>query len=331
MQYRTLGNDLNVSAIGIGCMTMGAGNHIAYGSGSDDDEAIRTIHRAIDLGITFFDTAEIYGPFINEELLGRAIAGKRDGLVIATKFGFKFGAKGIEGVDGSPANARRVAEESLRRLNIDCIDLFYQHRVDPAVPIEETVGGMADLVAEGKIRHIGLSEAGPDTLRRAAAVAPITALQSEYSIWERDVEEDILPTCRELGIGFVPYSPLGRGFLTGQITSRDDLGEKDWRKQDPRYSEENFAANLRVVDEVKAIAARHGASPAQVALAWLLAQGSDIVPIPGSKRRATMEDSAGAAELKLDSDDLARIAAVAPRGGTAGPRYSERGMAMVRL
>ncbi len=331
MQYRTLGSDLTVSAIGIGCMTMGAGNHIAYGSGSDDDEAIRTVHRAIDLGITFFDTAEIYGPFFNEELLGRAIAGKRDGLVIATKFGFKFGAKGIEGVDGSPANARRVAEESLKRLNIDCIDLFYQHRVDPAVPIEETVGGMADLVAEGKIRHIGLSEAGPDTLRRAAAVAPITALQSEYSIWERDVEEDILPTCRELGIGFVPYSPLGRGFLTGQITSRDDLGEKDWRKQDPRYSEENFAANLRVVDEVKAIAARHGASPAQVALAWLLAQGSDIVPIPGSKRRATMEDSAGAAELKLDSDDLAKIGAVAPRGGTAGPRYSERGMAMVRL
>ena len=331
MQYRTLGSDLKVSAIGIGCMTMGAGNHIAYGGASDDDEAVRTIHRAIELGVTFFDTAEIYGPFINEELVGRAIAGKRECLVIATKFGFKFGAKGIEGVDGSPANARAVAEASLKRLNIDCIDLFYQHRVDPAVPIEETVGGMADLVAEGKIRHIGLSEAGPATLRRAAAVAPITALQSEYSIWERDVEEDILPTCRELGIGFVPYSPLGRGFLTGQITSRDDLGDKDWRKQDPRYSEENFAANLRVVDVVKGIAAKHGASPAQVALAWLLAQGDDIVPIPGSKRRATMEDSAGAAELSLDADDLANIAEAAPIGQTAGPRYTERGMAMVRI
>jgi aryl-alcohol dehydrogenase-like predicted oxidoreductase len=331
MQYRTLGKDLKVSAIGIGCMTMGAGNHIAYGGASDDAEAIATIHRAIDLGVTFFDTAEIYGPFINEELVGRAIAGKRDGLVIATKFGFKFGAKGIEGVDGSPANARRVAEASLKRLNIDCIDLFYQHRVDPAVPIEETVGGMADLVREGKIRHIGLSEAGPETLRRAASVAPITALQSEYSIWERDVEEDILPVCRELGIGFVPYSPLGRGFLTGQIKSRADLGDSDWRKQDPRYSEENFAANFAVVDVVKAIAEKHGVSPAQIALAWLLAQGEDIVPIPGSKRRATMEDSAGASDIALGTDDLAKIAAAAPRGGTAGPRYSERGMAMVRL
>lgn len=331
MKYRTLGNDLKVSAIGIGCMTMGAGNHIAYGGASDDDEAVKTIHRAIELGVTFFDTAEIYGPFINEELVGRAISGKREGLVIATKFGFKIGDTGITGVDGSPANARRVAEASLKRLNIDCIDLFYQHRVDPSVPIEETVGGMADLVKEGKIRHIGLSEAGPETLRRAAATAPIAALQSEYSIWERDVEDDILPTCREHGIGFVPYSPLGRGFLTGQIKSRDDLGEKDWRKQDPRYSEENFAANMAVVDVVKDIADKHGASPAQVALAWLLAQGSDIVPIPGSKRRATMEDSAGAPDVYLDDTDLAKIAEAAPRGGTAGPRYSERGMAMVRL
>lgn len=331
MKYRELGQGLKVSAIGIGCMTMGAGNHIAYGDASDNDEAFKTVHRAIELGVTFFDTAEIYGPFINEELLGEAIKGKRDGLVIATKFGFKIGEKGITGVDGSPANARRVAEESLKRLNIDCIDLFYQHRVDPAVPIEETVGGMADLVKEGKIRHIGLSEAGPDTLRRAAAVAPISALQSEYSIWERDVEDEIIPVCREHGIGFVPYSPLGRGFLTGQVTSRDDLSENDWRRQDPRYSEENFAKNMAVVDVVKGIADKHSASPAQVALAWLLEQGSDIVPIPGSKRRATMEDSAGAPDVTLDADDLAEIEAAAPRGGTAGPRYSERGMAMVRL
>ena len=330
MKYRTLGNSLKVSAIGIGCMTMAKGN-IAYGDQADNDESIRTIHRAIELGVTFFDTAQIYGPFVNEELVGEAIKGKRDGLVIATKFGFKFGEKGIEGVDGSPANAKKVAEGSLKRLGIDCIDLFYQHRVDPSVPIEETVGGMADLVKEGKIRHIGLSEAGPETLRRAAATAPITALQSEYSIWERDVEDEILPTCRELGIGFVPYSPLGRGFLTGQITSRDDLSETDWRRQDPRYSEENFAANLRVVNVVKGIADKHGASPAQVALAWLLAQGQDIVPIPGSKRRATMEDSAGAPDVHLDADDLATIEEAAPRGGTAGPRYSERGMAMVRL
>jgi aryl-alcohol dehydrogenase-like predicted oxidoreductase len=330
MQYRTLGNGLKVSAIGIGCMTMAKGN-IAYGEQADNDLSIRVIHRAMELGVTFFDTAQIYGPFVNEELVGEAIKGKRDGLVIATKFGFRFGPKGIEGVDGSPENAKKVAEECLTRLGIDCIDLFYQHRVDPNVPIEETVGGMADLVREGKIRHIGLSEAGPDTLRRAAAVAPISVLQSEYSIWERDVEEDILPTCRELGIGFVPYSPLGRGFLTGQIKSRDDLSGNDWRKQDPRYSEENFASNMKIVDVVRGVAKRHDASPAQVALAWLLAQGDDIVPIPGVKRLATMEDSVAAAELRLDGADIEAIEAVAPRGGTSGPRYTERGMAMVRL
>jgi aryl-alcohol dehydrogenase-like predicted oxidoreductase len=330
MQYRNLGNGLKVSAIGIGCMTMAEGN-ISYGDSANEDESTRTVHRAIELGVTFFDTAQIYGPFVNEKFLGRAIKGKRDGLVVATKFGFKFENNRIVGVDGSPANARKVAEDSLKRLGIDCIDLFYQHRVDPSVPIEETVGGMADLVKEGKIRHIGLSEAGPDTLRRAAATAPITALQSEYSIWERDVEDDILPVCREHGIGFVPYSPLGRGFLTGQFKSRADLPANDWRNQDPRWSEDNFHTNMRVVDVVRGIGEKHGASAAQVALAWLLAQGEDVVPIPGTKRRSTMEDSVGAADVTLDADDLAAIEEAAPRGQTAGPRYGEMGMKMVRL
>jgi aryl-alcohol dehydrogenase-like predicted oxidoreductase len=330
MHYRTLGNGLKVSAIGIGCMTMAEGN-IAYGDSANEDESIRTVHRAIELGVTFFDTAQIYGPFVNEEFLGRAIRGKRDGLVIATKFGFKFDDNRIVGVDGSPANAKKVAEDSLKRLGIDCIDLFYQHRVDPNVPIEETVGGMADLVKEGKIRHIGLSEAGPETLRRAAATAPITALQSEYSIWERDVEDEILPVCRDHGIGFVPYSPLGRGFLTGQFKSRADLPTNDWRNQDPRWSEENFDTNMRVVEVVRGIGDKHSASAAQVALAWLLAQGDDVVPIPGTKRRSTMEDSVGAADVSLDADDLAAIEAAAPRGQTAGPRYGEMGMKMVRL
>jgi aryl-alcohol dehydrogenase-like predicted oxidoreductase len=330
MKYRTLGQGLKVSAIGIGCMTMNKAN-IRYGSDADEDESVRTIHRAIDLGVTLFDTAEIYGPHVNEELVGRAIKGKRDGLVIATKFGFRIGSKGIEGVDGSPANVRNVAQESLKRLGIDCIDLFYQHRVDPAVPIEDTVGAMADLVKEGKIRHIGLSEAAPATLARAAKTARITALQSEYSIWERDVEDDILPTCRELDIGFVPYSPLGRGFLTGQINSKADLVSDDWRNVDPRLADENIAHNLQIVAVVRSIADQHGVSPAQVALAWLLAQGEDIVPIPGTKRRATMEDSVAAAELSLTADDLAAIALAAPRGGTSGQRYSEMGMRMVRL
>jgi aryl-alcohol dehydrogenase-like predicted oxidoreductase len=331
MKYRTLGHGLEVSAIGIGCMPMIKDGNIRYGAFADPDEAIRTIHRAIDLGITFFDTAEIYGPHENELLLGEAIKGKRDGLVIATKFGFRFEGKRIVGVDSSPANIRRAVEGSLGRLGIDCIDLYYQHRVDPATPIEEVVGTLADLVSEGKIRHIGLSEAGSETLKRAASVAPITALQSEYSLWERDVEEDILPTCRSLGIGFVPYSPLGRGFLTGQLKSRADLPEGDWRLNDPRYSEENFAENLKVVDAVRGVAEAHGASLAQVALAWLLAQGPDIVPIPGSKRRPTMEDSAGAPDLELTVAELDTLERAAPRGGTAGPRYGEAGMRMVRL
>jgi Predicted oxidoreductases (related to aryl-alcohol dehydrogenases) len=331
MKYRTLGQGLQVSAIGIGCMPMIKGGNILYGEAADMDEATRTIHRAIDLGVTFFDTAEIYGPFANEELLGEAIRDKRNGLVIATKFGFRFDGKQIVGVDGSPANARRACEGSLQRLGIDVIDLFYQHRVDPTVPIEETVGGMMELVKEGKVRHIALSEAGPDTLRRAAKAAPITALQSEYSIWERDVEEEILGICRENGIGFVPYSPLGRGFLTGTIRSRDELPEHDWRRNDPRYSEENLPANLAIVDTIADIAAKHGVSNAQVALAWLLAQGDDIVPIPGTKRRATMEDSVAAPDVLLTAEDLALIEAAAPRGGTRGPRYGEQGMRMVRL
>ena len=331
MQYRNLGNGLKVSAIGVGCMPMIKGGNISYGEDADPDEAILTIHKAIEVGITFFDTAQIYGPFSNEELVGEAIKGKRDGLVIASKFGFKFDGGNIVGVDGSGSNAKSAVEGTLKRLGIDCLDLYYQHRVDPNIPIEETVGAMADLIAEGKIKHIGLSEAGPETLRRAAAVAPISALQSEYSLWERDIEDDILPTCRELGIGFVPYSPLGRGFLTGTIRSLDDLPENDWRRQDPRYQGENFAANLKVVDVVGEVAAKHGATHAQIALAWLLAQGDDIVPIPGFKRRVTMEDSAKATDVSLDDDDLAKLEAAAPRGGTAGPRYGERGMKMVRL
>jgi len=327
MKYRTLGQGLIVSAIGVGCMPMVRGGNITYGAASDD-ESIATIHRAIDLGITFFDTAEMYGPFANEELVGEAIKGKREGLVIATKFAMRWDGDKPVGLDGSPANARRACEGSLSRLGIDTIDLFYQHRVDPGVPIEETVGGMAELVAEGKVRHLGLSEAAPETLRRAAAVHPIAALQSEYSLWERDVEDEILPTCRELGIGFVPYSPLGRGFLTGQFRNRSDLPEGDWRHNDPRYSAENFPNNLKIVDAIQTIADRHAVSLAQVALAWLLAQGDDLVPIPGFKRRATLEDSAAAVDLQLSADDLQALEAAR---AVAGARYTEAGMARVKL
>ncbi|WP_375427894.1 aldo/keto reductase [uncultured Sphingomonas sp.] len=330
MKYRTLGNVLEVSAVGIGCMPMIRNGNITYGTATED-ESTRTIHEALDLGVTFLDTAQIYGPFQNEELVGQAIRGRRDGVVIATKFGFKFEGDEIVGVDGSPANARASVEGSLQRLGVETIDLFYQHRVDPNVPIEETVGAMGELVAEGKVGFLGLSEAGPDTLRRAAATHPITALQSEYSLWERDVEDEILTVCREHDIGFVPYSPLGRGFLAGGIRSLDDLAPDDWRRNDPRYSPENMPANLAIVDVVKVVADRHGVSNAQVALAWLLAQGDDIVPIPGVKRRETMRDSAGAAEVTLTAADLAELDAAAPRGGTAGPRYAERGMRMVRL
>jgi aryl-alcohol dehydrogenase-like predicted oxidoreductase len=330
MKYRTLGDKLEVSALGLGCMPMISGGNITYGAASRT-ESIATIHEAIDLGITFFDTAEMYGPFTNEELVGAAIKGKRKGLVIATKFAMRWNGDQMAGLDGSPANARRACEGSLQRLGIETIDLFYQHRVDPKVPIEETVGGMAQLVKEGKVRHIGLSEAGAETLKRAAQVHPIAALQTEYSIWERDVEEEILPTCRELNIGFVPYSPLGRGFLAGGIRSLDDLAADDWRRNDPRYSAENLPKNLAIVDAITKVAQRHGVSNAQIALAWLLAQGANIVPIPGVKRRETMRDSAAAPDVKLSDADLAALDAAAPKGKTAGPRYSERGMKMVKL
>jgi aryl-alcohol dehydrogenase-like predicted oxidoreductase len=328
MKYRTLGDGLKVSALGIGCMPMVRGGNINYGGDASEDESIATIHRAIELGITFFDTAEMYGPFSNEELVGEAIKGKREGLVIATKFALRWDGTTPVGFDGSPENARRACEGSLKRLGIDTIDLFYQHRVDPNVPIEETIGGMATLVEEGKVRHLGLSEAAPETIRRAAAVHPIAALQSEYSLWERDVEDDILPVCRELGIGFVPYSPLGRGFLTGQIKSKADLPADDWRHNDPRYSEENFGANLKIVDAIRAVADRHQVSLAQIALAWLLAQGDDIVPIPGVKRRATLEDSAAAVDVELSAQDLDDLKAAC---AVAGARYNEAGMARVKL
>ena len=330
MKHRTLGQELNVSAIGIGCMPMIREGNINYGV-ADDVTSTRTIHEAIDLGVTFFDTAEMYGPFRNEELVGAAIRGRREGLVVATKFAMSWDGDTPIGVDGSPANARRACEGSLKRLGIDVIDLFYQHRVDPNVPIEETVGGMAELVKEGKVRFLGLSEAAAATVRRAAKVHPITALQSEYSIWERDVEADILPACRENGVGFVPYSPLGRGFLAGGIKSLDDLPSNDWRRNDPRYSPENLPKNLAVVEAIGLIAKRHGVSNAQIALAWLLVQGNDIVPIPGVKRSETLRDSAGAPDVTLTQADLAEIEAAAPNGATAGPRYAEAGMARVKL
>lgn len=328
MKYRTLGQGLEVSALGIGCMPMVRGGNIRYGADASEGESIATIHRAIELGITFFDTAEMYGPFANEELLGEAIRGKRDGLVIATKFALRWDGNQPVGFDGSPENARRACEGSLKRLGIDTIDLFYQHRVDPNVPIEETVGGMAELVKEGKVRHLGLSEAGPETIRRAAATHPIAALQSEYSLWERDVEDEILPVCREHGIGFVPYSPLGRGFLTGQFKSLDDLPADDWRRNDPRWSGENFSANLKLVDAIRAVADLQSASLAQIALAWLLAQGEDIVPIPGVKRRVTLEDSAASVDVTLSADDLAALEAAR---AVAGARYSPEGMKRVRI
>ncbi|MFC3713379.1 aldo/keto reductase [Sphingoaurantiacus capsulatus] len=333
MRRRQLGNQgLSVSAIGLGCMGMAgvAGMQAMYGA-VDLDEAVATIHRAIDLGVDFFDTAEIYGPYINEELLGRAIKGRRDGLVIATKFGFRIVDGRAQGADSSPANIRKVCDESLQRLGIEVIDLLYQHRVDPAVPIEETVGAMAELVAAGKVRFLGLSEAAPETIRRAHAVHPISALQSEYSLWERTVEPDILPVCRELGIGFVPYSPLGRGFLTGQVQRAEDYPATDYRRNDPRYQGENFDANMRAVAAVKAVADGHGATPGQVALAWLLHQGDDIVPIPGTKRRDRLEENVAAADLKLSTDDLAALDAAAPVGATSGERYGSAAMmAMVR-
>jgi aryl-alcohol dehydrogenase-like predicted oxidoreductase len=326
MEARTLGGQgLKVSALGLGCMGMS----FAY-SGRDDAESLVTIHRALELGVNFLDTAEIYGPFQNEILVGKAIAEKRDKFVIATKFGFKIGPDGQNmGVDSRPEHVKEACDASLKRLNTDHIDLFYQHRVDPNVPIEDTVGAMADLVKAGKVLYLGLSEASAKTLRRANGVHPISALQSEYSLWERDVENEILPACRELGIGFVPYSPLGRGFLTGAAKRAEDYPPDDYRRQQPRFQGENFDRNMKLVDAVQAIASEKGAKPGQVALAWLLAQGPDIVPIPGTKRRTYLEENVASINVKLSPLDLERIEAAAPRGITAGGRYQERMMAML--
>jgi aryl-alcohol dehydrogenase-like predicted oxidoreductase len=305
--------------MGLGCMGMSE----FYGSG-DEDEAIRTIHRALELGIDFLDTADMYGPFTNEKLVGRAIADRRDTVVVATKFGNVRGENGERlGIDGSPEYVRKACDASLRRLGTGHIDLYYQHRVDRKVPIEETVGAMAELVQQGKVRHVGLSEASPQTIRRAHAVHPITALQTEYSLWTRDPEAEVLPTVRELGIGFVAYSPLGRGFLTGRFTSPDDFEEGDFRANHPRFQGENFQRNLELVERVKAIAREKRCAPGQLALAWALSRGDDIVPIPGTKQVRYVEENARARDVELTDEDLARLDDVAPVGAAAGERYAD--------
>ncbi|HEY9283440.1 MAG TPA: aldo/keto reductase [Pyrinomonadaceae bacterium] len=326
MEKRELGGGgLAVSAVGLGCMGMSE----FYGE-RDDAESAATIRRALDLGLDFIDTADMYGVGHNEELVGRAIKGRRGEVVLATKFGNVRGADGsFLGVNGRPEYVRSACEASLRRLNVETIDLYYQHRVDPATPIEETVGEMARLVEEGKVRHVGLSEASAETLRRAHAVHPVAALQSEYSLWTREVEDEILPACRELGVGFVPYSPLGRGFLTGRFRKPDDLPEGDRRRDFPRFQGENFEQNLRLVESVNEIAAEKGCTPAQLALAWVLAQGPDIVPIPGTKRRTYLEQNAGALGVELTAADLARIDRVARPEAVAGTRYPQAGMKTV--
>jgi aryl-alcohol dehydrogenase-like predicted oxidoreductase len=325
MKHRNLGS-LTVSEIGLGCMGMSA----FYGT-ADEREAIATIRRALELGCNFLDTAQTYGPFKNEELVGKAIGARRDEVVIATKFAWRY-EQAEDGswtriADGSPANAREGLEGSLRRLGADYVDLYYLHRLDPKTPIEETVGGMAELVQEGKVRHIGLSEVAPETLRRGHATHPITALQSEYSLWTRDVEEGALPTCRELGVGFVAYSPLGRGFLSGRFRSPDDLDPDDWRRTNPRFQGEALEQNLRLVAKVEELAAEKGCTTGQLALAWVLAQGDDIVPIPGTKRVKYLEENLAAAEIELTGDDLARIAAELP--AAVGDRYDAPGMAAI--
>src|SRR6184192_3762561 len=309
-----------VSALGLGCMGMS----FAYGP-ADEAESLRVLHRYLQLGGNFLDTAEIYGPYTNEELLGRFLREvPRDSVIVATKFGFRFNPNGIRGVDTSPENVRRACDASLKRLGIETIDLFYQHRVDPKVPIEDTVGAMAGLVSAGKVRSLGLSEAGPETLRRAAKIHPIAALQSEYSLWTRDVETNgVLATCRELGITFVPYSPLGRGFLTGAIQKLEDLDPSDWRRTNPRFGEQALRANLRLAETVKEIAAEKGVTPAQLALAWVLAQGDDIVPIPGTKRRTYLEQNAAAGEVELSEEDLQDLEEAFPSDAVRGDRYAD--------
>ncbi len=327
MDRRPLGSQgLEVSAEGLGCMGM----TWAYGKG-DVEGGITTIHRALELGITFLDTAEVYGPHTNEELVGRAIAGRRDEFEIATKFGFVIDAADPyrRGVDGTPENARQACEGSLRRLGVDCIDLFYQHRVDPAVPIEETVGAMAELVSAGKVRCLGLSEASPETIRRAHATHPITAVQSEYSLWTRDPEDGVLATLRELGIGLVAYSPLGRGFLTGQIRSLDDLPEDDWRRSNPRFQEDALRENLQLADRVTELAAARGVTPAQLALAWVLAKGDDIVPIPGTKSPRRLEQNAAAVEIVLSADEVEELDNAVSPDAVRGERYPEAMMALL--
>jgi aryl-alcohol dehydrogenase-like predicted oxidoreductase len=325
MEQRTLGGQgLVVSALGLGCMGMSQ----SYGPG-DDQESVATLHRALELGMTFLDTADIYGPYTNEQLVGRAIAGRRDEVVLATKFGNQRLADGGRVVNGRPEYVRRACDASLERLGVDHIDLYYQHRVDRTVPVEETWGALAELVQAGKVRYLGISEAAPATVRRAHAVHPISAGQYEWSLFSRDLEDELVPTLRELGIGVVAYSPLGRGFLSGRITSPDDFGENDFRRNHPRFSGENFARNLELVEQVRELAASKGVTPSQLAIAWVLAQGDDVVPIPGTKRRRYLEENVGALEVELTAEDLAAIEKVTPRGSVAGERYNPEMMANV--